>query len=92
MATTHNKKVKRIAEYWRSQGARVKAHIPGYKTPSNIRGSIPDIEISHKGRKLVVEVETPTSIKTDHAKEQRKDFQNWSNKNSKRIFYRRLAK
>ena len=88
----HDKKVKKIAQHWEGQGARVKAHIPGYKNPTKISGSIPDLEISQAGQKRIIEVETPRSIKTAHAKEQRKDFQGWANKSNKRKFYGRVAK
>lgn len=88
----HDKKVEKIARHWENQGAKVKAHIRGYKTPSKVSGSIPDLEISQAGQKRIIEVETPRYIKTAHAKEQRKDFQGWANKSNKRKFYGRVAK
>lgn len=88
----HDKKVEKIARHWENQGAKVKAHIRGYKTPSTISGSIPDLEISQAGQKRIIEVETPSSIGTAHTKEQEKDFKNWANKSNKRKFYRRIAR
>lgn len=92
MASKHNAKVRKIAEYWKGEGANVKAHIKGFKTPSKISGSIPDLEISQRGEKRIIEVETPSSIGTSHTKEQKKDFKNWADKSSKRKFYQRITK
>jgi len=72
---THNRKVREIARELKKKGYSVKADVGRYTRPSPIGKDkrIPDIEATSKsGRRLIIEVETPRSWKTD--KEQIKTF------------------
>jgi hypothetical protein len=63
--TKHDQKVSNVARGYRAQGYSVRADIPGYKPPSNVGGRRPDI-YAWKGRdKVMVEVETPSSLRSD---------------------------
>jgi len=73
--SAHNRKVREIARDLKKQGYSVKAYVGRYKRPSPIGKDkrMPDIEATSKsGRRIIIEVETPKSWKTD--KEQIKTF------------------
>ena len=65
--STHNQKVKEVATKLTRQGWNVKAAVPGYNRPSPIgkAGKIPDIEATKRGRRKLIEVETPDSLGRD---------------------------
>jgi len=73
---THDRKVREIARQLRKQGSEVRADgIRGYQRPHPIgkERRIPDIEATTKrGSRLIIEVETPKSLRAD--KEQLKTF------------------
>ena len=72
--STHDRKVRQVARELEKQGYTVRADIRGRKQPHPVGPSklVPDIEAIKDGRRKIVEVETPTSLKTD--KEQLKAF------------------
>ena len=45
-------------------GYKIQAEFPerGYKAPAAIDGQVPDIVATHKGEKIIVAVETPSSL------------------------------
>ena len=65
MVSKHDKKVKRVAAGYKSQGYNVKADVKGYPNPLNVSGRRADV-VAIKGRdKVLVEVETRKSMITD---------------------------
>ena len=64
---THDRKVREIARKLQKQGWKVKADLPGYPKPSPIgkKKHIPDIEATKGGKRQIIEVETPQSLRTD---------------------------
>ncbi len=57
-ATPHDRKVRRIAAAYWGRGYDVRAAVPGYDRPKQIRGRIPDV-VATKGKTTkIVEVET----------------------------------
>lgn len=86
----HDKAVKVSADYYKGQGFKVKADISGYPTPKTIRGRRPDV-VAYKGRqKVVIEVETPTSIKQDI--KQQEVFRKHATQSKNTKFRRKIAK
>ena len=73
-ASTHDRKVRQIARDLEKQGYTVRADIRGKGRPNPIGAKklVPDIEATKRGQRRIIEVETPTSLKTD--KEQIKTF------------------
>lgn len=65
MLSKHNKKVKKVAGGYKSKGYYVRADISGYPKPLNVGGRRADV-VAIKGRdKVLVEVETRKSMKSD---------------------------
>lgn len=79
----HDIGVKKTADYYLTQGYKVKADIKGFDQPESINKRRPDVVAKKNGKTVVVEVETKDSIKTDEA--QQKVFQDYadSHKNVK---------
>jgi hypothetical protein len=92
----HDRAIKKYAQHLDKNRYSVKADTTELDTqfpmPEIIHGKRPDILASKKGKKLVIEVETPNSLDTKRAKEQRRRFQNWANRKSNRTFQRKMAK
>ena len=65
--TKHNKAVRKVANDHKKNGYNVHADIPGFKKPAGIGkdNRIPDVVATKNGRTKIVEVETPTSLRTD---------------------------
>ena len=62
---SNNRKVKKVAAGYKSQGYNVLADIPGYKKPKNFGGRRADV-VAIKGKdKVLVEVETKKSMISD---------------------------
>ena len=61
----HDKKVQEVARRLRRAGYFVRADLPGHPRPPRFGGAIPDIYAHKKGKKLIYEIETPKSLKTD---------------------------
>jgi hypothetical protein len=61
----HNRAVKIEAERYKRKGWKVQADLPGYPKPSEIEGRRPDIKATRPGTTHIVEVETPSSMKSD---------------------------
>lgn len=71
--STHDRKVREIARTLEKQGYKVRADVRGREKPKPIaKKFVPDIEATRHGRRVIVEVETPTSLSKD--KEQLKTF------------------
>ena len=80
----HDETVARVAGGYKSHGWKVEADLPGSSKPKTIRGHRPDV-IARKGKQeRVIEVETPKSINSAHAKSQREAFRKWSSENPNR--------
>jgi len=72
---THDRKVREIARQLKKQGYAVRADgVRGYKPPRPIGKEMrrPDIEATRSGVRKIIEVETPSSLRSD--KEQLKTF------------------
>lgn len=67
----HDQRVKQIASSLKRENWKVKADIPGYAKPRPIGSGqkVPDIEASKGGRRKIIEVETPDSLKKDKAQQ-----------------------
>jgi len=88
--TKHDKTVRKVAGGYKSQGWNVHADVKGYPKPKTIFGNRPDV-IAQKGKKLrIVEVETPSSYKSDRL--QRGSFKRFASLNNKRKFRIKLTK
>lgn len=73
--STHDRKVREIARRLRTEGYAVRADgVRGYKRPKPIGRQMkrPDIEATRPGVRKIIEVETPSSLRSD--KEQLKTF------------------
>ena len=76
--TKHNKKLGNVVGGYKSQGYSVRADLTGHKMPSTISGKRPDFT-AVKGRKKVIgEIETVKSMKTDA--KQRQAFRRYAKK------------
>lgn len=65
--TEHDRKVRSLANGLKKKKYKVEADVTGFKEPRSIgkNNRIPDIVASKGGRKRIIEVETPSSMKTD---------------------------
>ena len=65
--TTHDRKVRQIANQLKKQNWNVKAHVNGYETPDSIgkHAYIPDILATKGNKTKIVEVDTPTTVDQD---------------------------
>ncbi len=61
----HDQKVQEVARLLRRQGYFVRADLPGHPRPPKFAGIRPDIYAHKKGKKLIYEIETPESLRTD---------------------------
>ena len=68
---THDQRVKQIANRLKGENWKVKIDIPGQAKPRPIGKNqrVPDIEASKGGRRKIIEVETPDSLKKDKAQQ-----------------------
>ena len=90
--TKHDSLVKRISKELENKGFTVEADVPGYHSPSSIRGYRPDI-VAQKGKsRRIIEVETPDSISSIRDKKQQTAFRNTANRSKHTTFTRRVAK
>ena len=67
----HDQRVKQIARRLKGENWKVKVDIPGQVKPRPIGKNqrVPDIEASKGGRRKIIEVETPDSLKKDKAQQ-----------------------
>ena len=65
--SNHNKRVKQLANQYKSKGWNVEAHIPNFDRPDGIGqdNRIPDLVVTKNGAKRIIEVETKASLKKD---------------------------
>lgn len=69
----HDKTVAKWADQLKGPGKQILADLPDHKRPPMIGGFIPDVAVKQGGKiKLIGEVETPSTIKTD--KDQQEAF------------------
>jgi len=59
--TCHNASVAKRAAGLKANGWKVDADIKGYSQPNILNGSRPDIDATKRGRRRIIEVETPDS-------------------------------
>jgi len=88
----HDQDVRRIADDYKLIGYAVQAEASGYPLPDLIGGYRPDVRVKLEliGFEVVIEVETPDSIDTDHAKQQDAAFSNWARQDTENRIYRRI--
>lgn len=69
--SAHDQRVEQIASRLKREDWKVKADIPGQTKPHPIGKyqRVPDIEASKSGRRKIIEVETPDSLKKDKAQQ-----------------------
>ena len=63
----HNQVVKREAKIYERKGWKVQADLPGYSKPPQIGGRRPDIRATKPGTTHIMEIETPSTMKSDKA-------------------------
>lgn len=86
----HDAAVKSSADYYRRQGYKVQADIAGYDQPKTLNGRRPDV-IAQKGKKeVVLEVETPSSDKSDRA--QHRAFKKYADANKNARFRKKVTR
>lgn len=92
----HDRAIRRYAKYLDRQGYRIKADTTVMENPypqvEPIHGKRPDILATKQNRKILVEIETPSSADTKRAKEQKRRFSNWENRKSNHDFRRYTAR
>lgn len=73
-SSKHDQRVKQETNKLKRDGWNVKADLPGMESPNPIGkdGRIPDIVATKQGHTRIVEVETPSSVKSD--KDQQETF------------------
>ena len=86
----HDKEVTRIADYYQRQGYKVKADVKEFEQPKVIQGRRPDVVAKRDGNTVLVEVETPDSLKNDKA--QRETFENFADGKKNVKFRLKIAK
>lgn len=86
----HDNFVSNSARGYKSLGYTVRADVKGFKSPSTIGGRIPDVVATKGSNKIVVEVETPASMKADKA--QRNVFRKYANARKNVSFRTRVAR
>jgi len=85
----HDNAVLRSAEWYKGQGYKVKADLPGWEKPKKIGGFIPDW-IAKKGKKEIIgEVETEGSNETDE--EQQEAFKEYAKRKKERGFKKKIV-
>jgi len=80
----HDNTVLRSAEWYKGQGYKVKADLPGWEKPKKIGGFIPDL-IAKKGNK---EIETKDTNKKN--KKQQEAFEEYAGKKRSREFKKKI--
>ena len=74
--TCHNRSVRRRAAGLKANGWNVKADISGYRKPSTLNGSRPDIDARKGGKRRIIEVETKDSRNKD--KQQQRNLRSYA--------------
>lgn len=88
----HKKTIERIAVAYSRSGYEVKAdHIQNFEYPEKYRMIKPDIVAEKDDQKILIEVETESSIGNDREKRQRREFGKWAKQSSKRDFRREIV-
>lgn len=59
----HESMVRQVAEQFEKEGYTVLANIPGYPSPQEIDGHVPDVAAVKGHQMILIEVETATSYK-----------------------------
>ena len=85
----HDNAVLRSAGWYKGQGYKVKADLPGWKKPKKIGGFIPDL-IAKKGEKEIVkEIETKDTNEKD--KKQQEAFKEYTSRKRSREFKKKIV-
>lgn len=82
--TKHDKEVKRISDYYKNLGFKVKADIKGEEKPNTIKNKRPDVFAKKGKEEIIVEVETKDSDDIDQ--KQQEIFQEHAKKSKNRRF------
>lgn len=92
----HDRAIRKYAKVLDQQGYTIKADTTVMENPypqAEIKhGKRPDILATKNNKEILVEVETPGSMDTKRAKEQKRRFSNWENRKSGRDFRRYPAR
>ncbi|MCK4444774.1 MAG: hypothetical protein KAW09_09535 [Thermoplasmata archaeon] len=86
----HNRAVKMEAKRYERKGWKVQADIPGYPKPPEIGGRRPDIKATKPGTTRIVEVETPSTMKSD--KDQHSTFRRHAGQKRRTKFILKVTK
>ncbi len=87
----HDALVRRIAEDHVAQGWETYADLIGWTNPPEIKGHIPDVYAKGNVGERLIEVETPESAHTAHAKAQAIAFRAWQRSGLNRTFETRVT-
>ena len=88
----HKQAIEKIARAYERSGFVVKAdHIKSFAYPGQYPMLKPDVVAEKKDLKVLIEVETQSSIGTKRDKRQRQEFGNWAKQSRKRDFRREIA-
>ena len=88
--TCHNNSVLRRAAGLKAKGWKVKADISGFKRPSTLNGSRPDIDATKGKRRRIIEVETQESKRKD--RQQHRNLRNYAKFKKRTQFMMRTCK
>jgi hypothetical protein len=84
----HNKKVREVAQSYKSKGYEVYADVPGYPQPTTIGGYRPDVVAKKDRQETIVEVETPDSVNSQRDVAQQGAFRQAAKRSEKRHYKR----
>lgn len=88
----HKNMISKLAYAYQRSGFRVKAdHITDFESPSKFCMIFPDIVAEKKGNRILIEVETESTIGSERDKRQRRTFGDWAKKSEKRDFRREIT-
>ena len=89
--TDHDALVQRIAKQLDEEGYDVQADVSGFPQPATIGGLRPDVIGKKPGKRKIIEVETPDSLKDTRAEKQRQAFKDAADRSKKTTFSRRVT-
>lgn len=88
----HRRAIRRLAMAYERDGYNVRAdHIDRFEHPEKCNVMKPDLMAEKDGEKVLIEVETGSSIGTRRDKMQRDEFSEWAKKESNRDFRREIV-
>jgi len=88
----HRNLIYKLAFAYHKSGFKVKAdHISNFRTPSKISMIFPDIVAKKNEQRILIEVETKSTIGSERDKRQKKIFGEWAKKSKNRDFRREIT-